>query len=354
MKRFALFGLTFALVLAGMSVAQPSPREKAEAEAIVARSTGLAVEQVRIPEKQAKKKPRGAKPTPGHKIASAAQYKVTAKAPLQTAYVPPKLDMWGNDVDGDCVTAEEAFAKACAIAGQTPGTFIPSATVVAWAQKRGYLNGAYLTDVMDSMKGDGFVIGTQRYDDGGYASVDYSNETILQSAIAVGPVKIGIDANALPDNAGDIQGWYATGGTPGQFPNEDHCPSLCGFGTAQYLFGQLGVALPSGLKPTQTGYLVFTWSTIGFVDHPWLMSCCGEAWVRNPTTVGVPPLNPAPPVPPTPPSPPVPTPGTLTLPATITLNGDGTWTLGGGTGLLVTPQTTLQQIIDAMQKQKAK
>jgi len=25
---------------------------------------------------------------------------------------PPKLSMWGNDVHGDCVTAEEAFAMA--------------------------------------------------------------------------------------------------------------------------------------------------------------------------------------------------------------------------------------------------
>lgn len=345
MKRFALFGLTFALVLAGLSVAQPPDWEKGNALALrMLRET-----QAKPP--QAKKKARGAKATPRHKLASAEQFRVTVRAPLQTAYVPPKLDMWGNDVDGDCVTAEEAFTKACAIAGQTSGTFIDSATVVAWATKHGYLNGAYLTDVMDSMKSDGFVVGTQRYNDGGYSSVDYSNETILQSAIAQGPVKIGIDANALPDNAGDVQGWYATGGTPGQFPNEDHCPSLCGFGTAQYLFGQLGVALPSGLKPTQTGYLVFTWSTIGFVDHPWLMSCCGEAWVRNPTTVGVPPLNPTPPVPPVPPippTPPVPTPGTLTLPAVITLNADGTWVLGGG----LSRDMTLGQIVDMINAKK--
>ena len=46
--------------------------------------------------------------------------------------------MWGNAIDGDCVTAEEAFAKACA----QPEIFIPDAEAVAWATAGGFLNGA--------------------------------------------------------------------------------------------------------------------------------------------------------------------------------------------------------------------
>lgn len=284
-----------------------------------------------------KKLLRGAKPTPRHRIFGAEQYQISKVAPAQLAYIPKQLDMWGNDEYGDCVTAEEAFAKAC----YNPEIFIPTATVVAWAQKRGYRDGANLTEVMDSMRSDGFVVGTQKYNDGGYAMVDFTNETTLQNAIAQGPVKIGIDANALPSGAGNNQGWYSLGGAK-SFNDEDHCVALCGYGTATYLYAQLGMAMPTVLAG-KSGYLLYTWSTIGFVDHAWIMSTCGEAWVRNPTTVGVPPLTPPTPVPPLPP-----TPGTLTLPATITLNADGTWTLGGGTGLFVTPQTTLQQIIDSM------
>ncbi len=229
---------------------------------------------------------RGARPTPRHKLAAARPHVMLHIPPPQMAFIPKQLDMWGNDTYGDCVTAEEAFAKAC----YSPEIFIPTATVVAWATKGGFRDGANLTDVMDAMKLSGFTVGSQLYDDGGYASVDYSNESVLQSALAQGPVKIGIDASALPSGAGNNQGWMALGGSPQQFTNEDHCVALAGYGRCDWLFGQLGVPLPAGLVPGQPGYLLYTWSTIGFVDHAWIMSTCGEAWLRTPTTVGVPPL----------------------------------------------------------------
>jgi hypothetical protein len=228
-------------------------------------------------------------------------------------------------ISGNCVSAEEAFAKAC----YQPEIFIDAATVIAWAKAHGFLNGADLTSVLDAMVNDGFAIGSQTYDDGGKLSVDYSNESILQAAIVHGPVKIAIDAGALPSTAGNQQGWHATGGTPGQYPNTDHCVALCGYGPTAWLYQQLGVPLPGGL-PT-VGYLLFTWSSIGFVDHAWIMSTCAEAWVRNPTTVGVPPLpaplppGPVPPTPPTPPVPPVPpTPTPPTPPTPVHILG--TWT----------------------------
>ena len=55
-------------------------------------------------------------------------------------------------------------------------------------------------------------------------------------------------------------------------------------GSAAFCFGRLGVPLPSGVAADKRGYLFFTWGTIGFVDHPWLLGCVDEAWVRNPTT----------------------------------------------------------------------
>lgn len=243
---------------------------------------------------------RGAKPSPAHHIAAAPKFMPLTTVP-QIAWVPAKLDVWGNDQYGDCVTAEEAYAKAC----YDPEIFIPTQTVVDWAGKHGYLNGATLTDVMNSMSSDGFTVGSQQYNDGPYAAVDFSNESVLQAALAQGPVKIGIDANALPETAGQGNGWYVTGG--GRFTSTDHCVSLGGFGPAGWLYQQMNVPLPSALQANQQGYLLFTWGSIGFVDHAWIMGTCTEAWLRSPTTVGNPPLpSPTPTPPPTPTPQPVP------------------------------------------------
>ena len=254
----------------------------------------------------------------------------------QIAYVPSKLSMWLNDTYGDCVTAEEAFAKACTV-GNVPGVFVSDDVVKAFASKNDMLNGADLDPVIKLMQQSGFSQDSNMYRDGSESVVDYSNESALQAALAVGPVKIGIDADALPSGAGNNMGWVAVGGKPGQFNNEDHCVALAGFGTAQYLFSQLQVPLPSTLQPTQAGYLLYTWKTIGFVDHAWIMSTVGEAWVRSPTTTIVgtgtptldPPLNPQPsplPVPPAPvPTPtPTPTPAPTPMPVPVPVPGSTT------------------------------
>jgi hypothetical protein len=214
--------------------------------------------------------------------------------------------MWGNNQYGDCVTAEEAFKLAC----EKPEVFIDDGTVISWARAHGYLNGATLTDVLDSMQHDGFKVGPQGYNDGPYGTVDYTNESTLKTAIATGPVKIAIDSRALPGGAGDSNGWSATGGRPGQFGNIDHCVCLCGYGLAGDLFKLLGVNLPPPLSSSAAGYLLFTWSTIGFVDIAWILSCTAEAYVRNPSTVFDPPApTPTPP----PPAPPGPVPNWLDL-----------------------------------------
>ena len=56
---------------------------------------------------------RGAIPTPRSALAGAVPYSVRVGAPPNSIVIPRQISMWGNDVHGDCVTAEEAFAKAC-------------------------------------------------------------------------------------------------------------------------------------------------------------------------------------------------------------------------------------------------
>lgn len=237
----------------------------------------------------------GAIPTPRHKLAAAMPFRAVQAPPPQVIVIPPFLEMWLNDQYGDCVTAEEAFAKAAySVFAGLPETRITDATVLAFCNAYGFLNGANLTDVMDKMISAGFHQ-DQGYKDGPYNSVDYSNETVLQGALAQGPVKIGIDSQALPSGAGNTSGWSASGGSPGQYTNEDHCVALCGYGPSTALFGALHGTMPGGFPAS--GYLLYTWSTIGVVDHAWIMSTCGEAWLRNPTTPGVTPTPPLPPGP---------------------------------------------------------
>lgn len=271
-----------------------------------------------------RKFPTGARPTPRHKLAAATPHRVLHAPPDKFGRIPKQLDMWDNDVDGVCVTTEEAFK--CACYAIDPEIFIPASTVKAWAAKHGWLNGADLTEVMDAMQQSGFAIGSQLYNGGPYTSVDYTNATVLASALFKGPVKLGIMSSALPSGAGNHNGWYAVG--PGPRGPEDHCVGLSCYGTVDWLYSQLtalhpDAIQPTGLNPSQPGYLLFTWNTMGFVDQTWLNAACGEAWVRDPWVIGVPPL----PGPTPPPPPPVTTEG-LTLASALPA---GTWPVGIGT-----------------------
>jgi hypothetical protein len=270
----------------------------------------------------------GAIPTPRWKLAAAAPHKIRGTTPTQFPTVlPPFLEPWLNATYGDCVTAEEAAAIAFySVVCGLPETKITDVTVKTFCDKYGFLNGANLTEVMDKMISDGFQQ-DNGYKDGPYTSVDFSNEDALKNAISKGPVKIGMDASALPSGAGNQQGWTAFGGSPGQFSNEDHCTGLWGFGFTTYLADLIArvfnttVTLPANAP--SNGYLHYTWGTIGIVDHAWIMSTCGEAWLRDPTTVGVAPIppTPVPPVPPQPPIPPAPAPSTLLAMILSALNG---------------------------------
>jgi hypothetical protein len=191
--------------------------------------------------------------------------------------------MWLNDVDGDCVTAEEAFAKAC----YRPEIFIADDTVLAWATANNVLNGTELTTVLDLMQSAGFKQDGKVYNDGPYSSVDWTNTTALQNAIAQGPVKIGVAADQLEGAVGTsnppLDGWVAIGFQ--EDSNMDHCVSLCGFGSISWLASQLGVSVLAGIDGSQPAYGLFSWKSIGIIDVPSLLAICGEAWLRQPTTI---------------------------------------------------------------------
>jgi hypothetical protein len=219
---------------------------------------------------------RGARPSPRHRLAASVPHRIVGPTPAQWLWHPSRLSMWLNDQDGDCVTAEEAFAKIAA----NPEIFISDATVLAWATANNVLNGTELTTVLDLMQDAGFRQDGATYNDGPFSSVEWTNSTALQNAIATGPVKIGVAAdqleNAVPDPPEN--GWFADGFV--KDTNVDHCVSLPGFGSASWLGSQLGI---SGL-PDVPAYALFTWRSIGVITVPSLIAITGEAWLRHPVT----------------------------------------------------------------------
>ena len=238
-----------------------------------------------------KRLPRGAIPTPRHELAAAMPYVAEERiaAPPEFLMWPVQMSSWNNYVHGDCVSAEEAFAKATA----APQTFIPEATVVAWATAHGYLNGATLTSVMTTMQTHGFPLNKKTYDDGPHLAVNWTNAALLQSAISShGPVKIGVGADDFQTNPNG----KVTPGTSGwgmyAYPKnlqEDHCVSLCGYGTLAQLTAlfkqhKVTVHVPKGM-PKGLCYAMFTWNSIGIIDEQSMLNMTYEAWIRNPVTI---------------------------------------------------------------------
>ena len=234
---------------------------------------------------------RGAKPSPRHRLAAAVPVRIVGPTPPQFLWKPVQLSMWLNATYGCCVTSEEAFAKAC----NNPEIFITDDTVLAWATANNVLNGADLTQVLDLMQSAGFSQDGNIYNDGPFNSVDWTNTTALQNAIAQGPVKIGVAADQLETAVGTsnppVSGWFATGFQ--KDTNVDHCTSLCGFGSIAWLSFQIlavynvAVPLPAGIDTTLPAYAMFTWDSIGIIDVPSMLAITGEAWLRNPVTVVV-------------------------------------------------------------------
>ena len=224
---------------------------------------------------------RGAIPSPRFELAAAAPHIALPSVPPNHLFFPKKISIWHNDYHGDCVTAEEAFAKAC----HSPEIFITDAEVKSWATAHGVYEGANLIDVLRAMQQTGFKQGGHTYDDGAPNSVNWTDAATLQSALCHGPVKIGVAADqlhAVCQAAGFKSGWFASGFHADA--NEDHCVSLCGYGTIKWLAQEMGFPVPSGAG-SKPGYAMFTWGSIGIIDVPSLLAITHEAWLRTPTTI---------------------------------------------------------------------
>jgi hypothetical protein len=243
-----------------------------------------------------KRLPRGAIPSPRFELAAAMPHVPDPTIALPPSFLmwPVEMSSWNNYVYGDCVTAEEAFAKATA----APQTFIPLATAVAWAQQHGVLNGASLVGVLQLMQTSGFPLNGKTYDDGAHNSVNWTNAAILQSAIfSHGPVKIGVGAenfqSAGPGQHGIVtpgtSGWTMHGYPATSAQQEDHCTSLCGYGTLaqlEALFKQHNVTVkPVAGMPAGLCYAMFTWNSIGIIDAQSMLNMTHEAWIRTPVTI---------------------------------------------------------------------
>ncbi len=238
----------------------------------------------------------GAKPTPPAKIAAAiAAGKATihrpVAAPPSVIYAPKRMSYLGNDQYGDCVTAESCFSMEAysVYIGLPKQIFITDAAAISWARSHGWLEGAFLLDVIQDMQKDGVKDEDGVLRKAGVPSaVNYSDEESLKSAIAVGPVSVAINASALPSGAGNKNGWYVFGG--GQ-SGSNHNVCIFGYGPTADLFKTLNVAAPSNAPAI--GYYCYTWSTIGVADFPWIKRTVEEGWVRTPTVLDL-----APPPPP--------------------------------------------------------
>jgi hypothetical protein len=222
---------------------------------------------------------RGAIPTPQSELDAAPRHLAKEAVPIEFFRMPNKISIWGNDHHGDCVTAEEAFAKAC----DTPENFIGDNEVIWWATQNNVLDGATLPGVMQRMQRGGFPGVALTYDDGSYALVDFKHGAALRSAISSGPVKTGVAADQIANCCTGKNGWF--GVRFDRDTKEDHCVSLCGYGTLDYLARQLNVSVPDGVDGTQPGYAMFTWGTVGIVDEPSMLAVTAEAWLRSPTNV---------------------------------------------------------------------
>jgi hypothetical protein len=219
----------------------------------------------------------GARPTSRHALCGATPHRIAGTTPSWWLWLPELLSYWGNQNNGNCVTAEQAAAFAAM------GVFIQEAEVIAWATKNGVLNGAELPQVMDLMLTAGFTQDGNTYNNGTPTSVDWTNAPVLYNAISQGPVKLGVAAEQLQGVVGATNGWFGTAFTPANQNDEDHSISAFGYGPIIQLATALKVTVPAGVDGNGQGVAVFTWDTVGILDWASFLAITFEAWLRTPT-----------------------------------------------------------------------
>lgn len=221
---------------------------------------------------------RGAVASPRHLMAAATPH-IASAAPANFARLAPELSFWGNDRYGDCVSAEEAAARASESAGSV---FVSDDDLIQWAGNHGYLNGANLTDVMDTAETDGIPADGSAWCDGPYNSVNWSDYPTLCSAIYNGPVKMGVAANQLDSPATPgVNGWWLKSASKDR--NIDHSTGHHGYGTAEFCGDLFKVNLPSGVGINDPCVINFTWNSYGILLYPASTNISGEAWLRKTT-----------------------------------------------------------------------
>lgn len=223
----------------------------------------------------------GAKPTPKQflDVMPKRNAKNHAAPPAAYLVLPTTLSYWLNDEDGDCVTAEEAFNKAC------DGILIADSTVQTWASQYGFLNGADLPTVMQQMASSGFKQNGNTYNDGPFVTVDLTQWSEVASAASAGRIKIGVASSQEQNVVGQTNGWFALDFQPD--PNEDHCNAICGQGSLQQLSTWLNVTPPVGKDPNMQCVAVFTWKTVGIMSFTSMNNISQEGYLRTTSTITI-------------------------------------------------------------------
>ena len=234
--------------------------------------------------------PRGlVKSTPERRLKVAKAPKIRdLAAPENFITICTAYNIDGNDQYGICVSAEESnHFRAWSTAMGYPMVVIPTANVISWARRYGYLNGAMLPDVMDELKINGMTDAKGVvYKLKDYFSVDYTSQDAVKTGIfQYKTLNIAIDAGCLDAGFSSTNGWTVIKAVRGSSLN--HCVGLHGYGSLAWLCSQFKVAVPSGVDSTQFCVVLYTWGSVGIVSWPALQAMMpdSEAYGREPGAV---------------------------------------------------------------------
>lgn len=230
----------------------------------------------------------GCKPTPRHRLAKAPW--AFRRAPVLPP-PPPDCDgtggvkdwnMYGNDQYGVCVTAEEGNAKKCvSLATGADEVNIPTENLVSWASRHGFLNGAYLDEVLDKMGVSGIPDANGiEHRDGAHGTIDWTDkQEFMQAVQYFKTIKIAVSANQLLQVVGNSNGWVLHKAYVDH--SADHCVGIYAYGSAEFLAKLCGLtSVPNVLDPKEFCVLLYTWETIGIVTWQAFLAITSEAWVR--------------------------------------------------------------------------
>ena len=209
----------------------------------------------------------------------------------------------GNDKYGICVSARipnslKAFSisvgKVCPSYKEVR---ISDATVLAWATRYGYRDGAQLDEVTATMQKVGMVdVDGVLHKCGPAQSVDYEDQAEVKAALyTYRTLDIAVSADYLMNVHTKKNGWFLTKTSPDS--GIDHCVGLHGYGSVSWLAQEMGVSVPSGVDGSQFAVELYTWGSVGIVTWPSLQNIMvrSEAWAIDPEDISSTTPSPIPP-----------------------------------------------------------